>query len=75
MNATVANRQTESEWFVGWFDSVHYHQLYAHRDDEEPAGFVNQLIGRLQPPGGAQVLDLGCGSGITPGIWRQRASW
>src|SRR3954467_11089206 len=50
-----------SEWFASWFDSSHYHKLYAHRDDAKPARFLDELIARLRPRPGARVLDLGCG--------------
>ncbi|HMJ87271.1 MAG TPA: class I SAM-dependent methyltransferase [Vicinamibacterales bacterium] len=52
-----------SEWFATWFDSVHYHKLYAHRDDAEAARFLDALTTRLRPGRGAHVLDLGCGAG------------
>ena len=51
------------EWFASWFDSEHYHRLYAHRDEGEAARFIDRLIGHLQPAPEAEVLDLGCGSG------------
>jgi SAM-dependent methyltransferase len=51
------------EWFASWFDSEHYHRLYAHRDDREAGPFIDRLIARLRPAVGADVLDLGCGSG------------
>src|SRR6185436_13577956 len=64
MNATSTRRAArEPEWFATWFDSPHYHRLYAHRDEQEAAGFIDRLIDRLQPAPGAAVLDLGCGSG------------
>jgi SAM-dependent methyltransferase len=52
-----------AEWFSTWFDSPHYHRLYADRNDAEAAGFTDALIGRLRPRPGARVLDLGCGAG------------
>jgi SAM-dependent methyltransferase len=52
-----------SEWFVSWFDSVHYHRLYAHRDSHEAARFMDRLIEELEPPPGASMLDVGCGAG------------
>jgi SAM-dependent methyltransferase len=52
-----------SEWFAAWFDSVHYHKLYAHRDDGEAARFLDALTTRLRPGSGARALDLGCGAG------------
>jgi SAM-dependent methyltransferase len=53
----------QPEWFASWFDSEHYHKLYAHRDDHEAAEFITRLITCLQPAGGSSILDLGCGSG------------
>ena len=38
---TVAPPLAKPEWFASWFDSAHYHQLYARRDQavDELAGF------------------------------------
>ena len=52
-----------SDWFGSWFDSSHYHKLYAYRDQMEAARFLDELIARLRPRPGARVLDLGCGAG------------
>ena len=54
---------SEPEWFASWFDSDHYHALYAHRDDREAAGFIDRLISRGHLGAGVSVLDLGCGTG------------
>jgi len=35
MIAPAVTRQTQTEWFASWFDSLHYHRLYADRDDHE----------------------------------------
>ncbi len=51
------------EWFATWFDSAHYHQLYADRDDREASQFLDRLTARLQIPQRLEVLDLGCGAG------------
>jgi SAM-dependent methyltransferase len=53
----------QAEWFSTWFDSPHYHRLYAYRDDAEAEGFTDALVGRLRPRPGSRVLDLGCGAG------------
>jgi SAM-dependent methyltransferase len=53
----------QAEWFASWFDSPHYHRLYAHRNDAEAAGFIDALVERLRPPADSRVLDLGCGTG------------
>jgi SAM-dependent methyltransferase len=59
----VTDAGAQQEWFASWFDSAHYHRLYAHRDGREAALFIDRLIDRLQPAAGADALDLGCGSG------------
>jgi SAM-dependent methyltransferase len=55
--------QSQPEWFVSWFDSEHYHNLYSHRDDHEAAAFISRLITWLRPASRSSILDLGCGSG------------
>jgi SAM-dependent methyltransferase len=65
MRAITATQDVRNkpEWFASWFDSPHYHRLYAHRDGGEAAQFIDRLIEchRLTP--GSRVLDLGCGTG------------
>jgi SAM-dependent methyltransferase len=65
MTLTAADQPStgQSQWFVSWFDSPHYHKLYEHRDAAEASGFVDALIKRLQPGASATMLDLGCGTG------------
>ena len=64
MSATAAvTAPQKPEWFASWFDSEHYHRLYANRDQHEAGAFVDRLIERLDPAPGAAMLDLGCGSG------------
>lgn len=52
-----------SEWFKDWFNSPYYHRLYAYRDAEEAAAFIDRIIEKLDPPAGAFMLDLACGKG------------
>jgi SAM-dependent methyltransferase len=54
---------TDPAWFKDWFDSSFYHKLYAHRDDKEAAGFIDELVKELQPAPHSFMLDLGCGNG------------
>lgn len=56
-------KESENEWFRGWFNSPYYHILYKHRDDAEAANFLDALIGELALPRGAAILDLACGKG------------
>jgi SAM-dependent methyltransferase len=52
-----------SQWFESWFDSEHYHRLYAYRNEAEASAFIDRLIERLDPAAGSTALDLGCGAG------------
>lgn len=51
------------DWFTSWFDSPYYHLLYQHRDVEEAADFINNLIEHLNPDKGSRMLDIACGKG------------
>src|SRR5262245_50293943 len=50
-------------WFESWFDTPHYHRLYAGHDAREAVFFVDRLVEQLGPAPGARMLDLGCGGG------------
>jgi SAM-dependent methyltransferase len=60
---TARRTESTSEWFANWFDSEHYHRLYANRGDEEAACFIDRLIERRHLAADETLLDLGCGSG------------
>lgn len=53
----------QDEWFRTWFNSRHYHKLYAHRNEEEAEGFINKLVTLLKPPAEARMVDIACGKG------------
>jgi SAM-dependent methyltransferase len=63
MATAIGEKTRDSEWFEAWFDSPHYHRLYAHRDETEAARFLDGLIAWLGLRRAACVLDLGCGAG------------
>jgi SAM-dependent methyltransferase len=50
-------------WFESWFDTPHYHRLYAHHDQREATAFVDRLVEWLRPSPDARMLDLGSGAG------------
>src|SRR5690348_7112852 len=50
-------------WFKNWFNSSFYHQLYAKRNEQEAAGFIDALLNELQPAPDSCMLDLDCGNG------------
>ncbi|MEO9965679.1 MAG: class I SAM-dependent methyltransferase [Reichenbachiella sp.] len=54
---------SKKEWFDEWFNTIYYHILYKHRDHEEAAAFLDQLIAYFQPNPDAKILDLACGKG------------
>jgi len=56
-------RNNSQAWFKQWFDSSFYHQLYANRDEQEAASFIDELVNELQPAADSRMLDLGCGNG------------
>ena len=51
------------EWYSSWFDSPYYHSLYSHRNHQEAADFISQLIDLIQPAKDAHILDVACGRG------------
>lgn len=57
------NAGVQPSWFRSWFDTTFYHQLYAHRNDQEAVHFIDNLLPMLQPMPHAKILDLGCGAG------------
>lgn len=58
----MANKK--ENWFADWFDSEHYHKLYAHRDYSEAEKFIRNLFQFLQvEKQHTKVLDLACGKG------------
>src|SRR5580700_7593458 len=57
------HRPIAPDWFREWFDSPYYYRLYADRDENEAAGFIDRLLGLLGPPPGSEMLDLACGRG------------
>lgn len=55
--------KNKSEWYIDWFNSPFYHQLYKERDYSEATFFMNNLIKKLDIRKDSNVLDLACGRG------------
>ena len=53
----------KSEWYLDWFNSPFYHQLYKERDSSEATYFMNNLVSHLKIPKDTAILDLACGRG------------
>jgi len=52
-----------SNWYIDWFDSPYYDQLYKNRDDAEAFSLIDTVINHLMPPANSRVLDVACGKG------------
>lgn len=53
----------KQSWYHNWFNAPYYHLLYADRDEQEAAAFIDLLLQRLQPPAQSTMLDVACGRG------------
>ena len=53
----------KQSWYHNWFNAPYYHLLYADRDEQEAAAFIDLLLQRLQPPAHSTMLDVACGRG------------
>jgi len=53
----------QSPWFKNWFDSHHYHRLYANRNETEAKNFIDNLLLKLSPAKDSLMIDVGCGAG------------
>jgi SAM-dependent methyltransferase len=54
---------SQPEWFKDWFNSSYYHYLYQHRNEDEAAAFITNLISFLNLQPQQLVWDLACGKG------------
>jgi len=50
-------------WFIDWFGSPYYHQLYFNSNDSEAGIFITRLVDYLHPPEDSFLMDAGCGKG------------
>jgi SAM-dependent methyltransferase len=53
----------KTAWYRRWFESPYYRLLYRHRDEDEAAHFIDNLVDYLQPSPEATMLDVACGNG------------
>ena len=58
----MATDTDAGDWFEGWF-GTEYLELYPHRDEDEAERAVELIVGRVELPEGAVVMDLACGAG------------
>lgn len=59
----ISEASDKKSWYHNWFNAPYYHLLYADRDEQEAAAFIDLLLKRLQPPAQSTMLDLACGRG------------
>lgn len=53
----------DAEWYVDWFNSPYYHQLYNNRSDSEAQLLIDRLCHLLHLPEKSPVWDMACGKG------------
>lgn len=51
------------EWFVDWFNTKEYLDVYKHRNEKDAECHIKFLLSKITLPSNASVLDLACGSG------------
>ncbi|TXH20432.1 MAG: class I SAM-dependent methyltransferase [Chitinophagaceae bacterium] len=54
---------SNKDWYVDWFNSHFYHQLYINRDDTEAERFIKNITEYLALPKTSHILDIACGRG------------
>ena len=52
-----------AEWFVSWFESEEYLNVYKHRDEKEARQLVESIISITNIKNKSKILDLACGAG------------
>jgi len=50
-------------WYVTWFNTPYYHDLYSHRDNHEARALILTLCKALRVAPGQQAVDIACGRG------------
>ena len=51
------------KWYNIWFNSPYYHILYANRDHQEAADFIDTITEYFHFKKDQKALDAGCGRG------------
>ena len=59
----IGRMKLPGNWYLDWFNSPYYHQLYFQRNEEEAASFIGNLLQHFQPRVGSKMLDVACGRG------------
>lgn len=51
------------DWFINWFNSEQYLDVYSHRDESDAKKIVDLIISTTNIKIGSSVLDAACGAG------------
>ncbi|NLT49503.1 MAG: methyltransferase domain-containing protein [Ignavibacteria bacterium] len=51
------------KWFIEWFTSDEYSDVYAHRDEKDALNLVKLIAENIHTPKNSWLLDAACGSG------------
>lgn len=52
-----------AEWFKDWFSTNEYLYVYRHRDENDACKLSRLILGNINLPPDADVLDFACGAG------------
>ncbi len=52
-----------AEWFVDWFNTEEYLNVYQHRNKQDAEKLVNLILSKIKLSAGSKALDLACGAG------------
>ncbi|BDQ02411.1 class I SAM-dependent methyltransferase [Ignavibacterium sp.] len=53
----------KKDWFVEWFNTDEYLNVYKHRNENDAECHIRFLLSKIKLPPNASVLDLACGAG------------
>ncbi|MEP0861239.1 MAG: class I SAM-dependent methyltransferase [Ignavibacterium sp.] len=53
----------KKDWFVEWFNTDEYLNVYKHRNENDAECHIRFLLSKIKLPSNASVLDLACGAG------------
>jgi len=56
-------KEAEENWFVDWFNSPFYHDLYRHRDHSEAVRWMHKILEIVPLQKEQAILDVCCGNG------------
>jgi len=56
-------KKKQSDWYVSWFSTKEYLDLYKHRDEDDAREAIDLILRHVSISKASAVLDLACGNG------------